>query len=212
MYRAQTLDGGQENGLPLDTTVTDLSALTDEELLAHSLSMPSAFEVLMLRYQREFLVRAQAVVKSRDDAEDVVQEAFIRMYRFAPKFSEASGTFRAWSVTILMNVARTRYQKVAKERGVFARLEDDHFASLAETGRSEHDAYLDTEEVKRVLSRVDADTAEILTLAYLEGLPYEEIASRKGTSAGAIKARVHRAKLAVRNVLSSDAVTSSYEN
>ena len=105
-----------------------------------------------------------------------------------------------------MNVARTRYQKVAKERGVFAKLEDDHFVSLAEVGRSQHEAYLDTEEVRRVLSRVDAETAEILTLAYLEGLPYEQIAELKDTSVGAIKARVHRAKLTVRNVLASDGV------
>lgn len=184
----------------------DLTTLTDEELLKRSLSTPSAFEALVLRYQREFLARAQAVVKTRDDAEDVVQETFVRMYRFAPKFSEASGTFRAWSVTILMNVARTKYQKTAKERGVFARLEDDHFVSLAEVGKSDHDAYLDREEVLQALGTVDAETAELLTLAYLDGLPYEEIAQRKGVSAGAIKARVHRAKLEVRNALPPKAV------
>lgn len=206
MNRSQTLDGGGYNRLPFTVAVTDLTTLTDEELLKRSLSMPSAFETLMARHQREFIARAQAVVKSRDDAEDIVQETFVRIYRFAPKFSEESGTFRAWSVTILMNVARTRYQKVAKERGVFAKLEDEHFVSLAEVGRSQHDAYLDTEEVKRVLARVDADTAEILTLAYLEGLPYEQIAELKETSVGAIKARVHRAKLTVRNALDSGEV------
>lgn len=205
MSRTQSLDGGRVNRLPL-LNVADLSTLTDEELLRRSLEMPSAFETLMIRHQREFLARAQAVVKTRDEAEDVVQETFIRMYRFAPKFSEENGTFRAWSITILMNVARTKYQKSAKERGVFARLEDDHFVSLAEVGRSEHDAYLDKEEVKQVLGRVDAETAEILTLAYLEGLPYEQIAELKETSVGAIKARVHRAKLTVRNVLGQGAV------
>lgn len=201
MTRSQSLDGGQRSTLPLYIPVIDLTTLTDEELLTRSLSAPSAFEQLMVRYQREFLARAQAVVKSRDDAEDVVQETFVRIYRFAPKFSAENGTFRAWSVTILMNVARTRYQKVAKERGVFAKLEDEHFVSLAEVGRPEHEAYLDRKEVERVLGKVDQDTAEILTLAYLEGLPYEEIAELKKTSIGAIKARVHRAKLAVRNAL-----------
>lgn len=206
MHHTQSLDGEQLSRLPFGMAVVDHTTLTDEELLRHSLKTPSAFQALMLRHQREFLARAQAVVKSRDDAEDIVQETFVRIYRFAPKFSENNGTFRAWSVTILMNVARTRYQKVAKERGVFAKLEDDHFVSLAEVGRSQHEAYLDTEEVKRVLGRVDADTAEILTLAYLEGLPYEQIAELKETSVGAIKARVHRAKLTVRNVLASDGV------
>ena len=206
MNHSQSLDGGQRSAIPFSMAVVDLSTLTDEELLARALQVPSAFEALMIRYQREFLARAQAVVKIRDEAEDVMQETFVRIYRFAPKFSASNGTFRAWSVTILMNVARTRYQKVAKERGVFAKLEDEHFVSLAEVGRSQHDAYLDTEEVKQVLGRVDAETAEILTLAYLQGLPYEEIAELKQTSVGAIKARVHRAKLAVRNALASGAV------
>lgn len=200
MNRAQTLDGGRGATLPFGMDV-DYTTLTDEDLLRQSLKNPSAFDVLMRRHQREFLLRAQAVVKTRDEAEDVVQETFIRMYRFAPKFSEANGTFRAWSVTILMNVARTKYQKNARERGVFAKLEDEHFVSLAEVGRSSHDAYLDADEVRRVLNRVDAATAEILRLAYLEGLPYEEIAVLLDTTPGAVKARVHRAKMTARNLL-----------
>lgn len=200
MNRAQTLDEGRGNTLPFSVDV-DYSTLTDEELLRHSLKNPGAFDALMRRHQREFLLRAQSVVKTRDEAEDIVQETFIRMYRFAPKFSSANGTFRAWSITILMNVARTKYQKNARERGIFAKLEDEHFVSLAEVGRSSHDAYLDEDEVKRVLDRVDDSTAEILRLAYLEGLPYDEIALRLGTTAGAVKARVHRAKIAVRNLL-----------
>lgn len=201
----QTLDSVGSNRLPFSMNVADHQALSDEELLALSLKSPGAFEALMIRHQREFLTRAQAVVKSRDDAEDVVQEAFIRMYRFAPKFSAASGTFRSWSITILMNVARTRYQKVAKERGTFAKLEDEHYVSLADP-HSDHVDYLDREEVRQVLSKVDADTAEILTLAYIEGLPYEEIAEMKQTTVGAVKARVHRAKIAVRNSLGSSGV------
>ena len=179
--------------------IAELQALTDEELLLHSLKSPSAFEVLMARYQREFLNRAHAVVKSRDVAEDVVQETFVRIYRFATKFNRSSGTFRSWSLTILMNVSRTQYQKHVRERGMFADLKDEHYESLA--GPDTHGDFLDKDEVQRLLAEVDADTAEILTLAYIEGLPYEEIATRKGTTVGAVKARVHRAKSTVRNSL-----------
>lgn len=206
MYTSQTLDAQVRSRLPLRLATEMYDTLTDEELLRESLRNPDAFEHLMIRHQREFLSRAQAVVKSRDEAEDVVQETFVRMYRFAPKFSESSGTFRAWSITILMNVARTKYQKAAKERGTFVHLEDEHYASLPDTNRTDHEIYLDTEDVKRVLAKVDADTAEILSLAYLEGLPYEEIASLKSISVGAVKARVHRAKIAVRNALGTQGV------
>lgn len=199
MSYSQTLDG-RGRGKVTFMNVNDLESHTDEDLLVLSLQKPFAFEVLMTRHQREFLARAQAVVKSRDDAEDIVQETFVRMYRFAPKFNAENGTFRAWSITILMNVARTKYQKSAKERGTFAQLEDEHYVALADPVDM-HDKYLDKEEVKQALGSVDADTAEILTLAYLDGLPYEEIATLKQTSVGAVKARVHRAKIAVRNAL-----------
>jgi RNA polymerase sigma-70 factor (ECF subfamily) len=205
MHTTQTLDYLRRNKVPYRMSVSNLENQSDEELLALSQKSPNAFEVLMIRYQREFIMRAQAVVKSRDDAEDVVQEAFVRLYRFAPRFRADTGSFKAWAVTILMNVARTRYQKVAKERGVFAKLEDEHYVSLADPV-SAHDEYLDKEEVQRVLGAVDADTREILTLAYIEDRPYEEIASLKQTSVGAIKARVHRAKAAVRNALGTQGV------
>lgn len=208
MYLLQTLGGVDaytKSALVSGMTIAELNELSDEALLAHSLESPSAFEALMLRYQREFLNRAHAVVKSRDDAEDVVQETFVRVYRFAPRFSPANGTFRSWSLTILMNVARTRYQKQAKERGTFAVLEDAHYESLADPVDS-HGDFLNKDEVVGVLGMVDADTAEILTLAYLEGLPYEEIAKSKNTTVGAVKARVHRAKAAVRNALAERGV------
>lgn len=198
MSTLQLLDKDNRSVIVLNMNIADISQLSDEQLLEHSLEHPSAFEVLMLRYQHEFLNRAHAVVKSRDDAEDVVQEAFVRIYRFAPKFSPKSGSFRSWSLTILMNVARTRYQKQVKERGTFAMLEDAHYESLPDPVDS-HGDFLNKDEVMVVLGRVDEDTAEILTLAYLEGLPYEEIAERKNTTVGAIKARVHRAKAAARN-------------
>lgn len=199
MDTPQTLDGGYKNEVAFSMNVSEYDTLTDEDLLRLSLKKPAAFEVLMTRHQREFLARAQAVVKSRDDAEDVVQETFVRMYRFAPRFNAANGTFRAWSVTILMNVARTKYQKKAKERDVFADLEDKHYENLGDDRVHQH--YLDEDTVSRVLGLVDAATAEILTLAYIKALPYEEIAKLKETSVGAVKARVHRAKIMVRNAL-----------
>lgn len=75
--------------------IPDIQTLSDEELLALSQKKPSAFEFLVSRYQSQFLTRAQMVVKTRDAAEDVVQDAFVRMYRFAPRFDAAQGNFRS---------------------------------------------------------------------------------------------------------------------
>ncbi|MEN9390083.1 MAG: hypothetical protein RLZZ283_183 [Candidatus Parcubacteria bacterium] len=192
-------------GLDYSMSFLDTRELSDEELLKDSIEAPSRFELLMLRYQKEFLNRATAVVKNRDEAEDVVQETFVRIYRFAPKFDSANGTFRSWSLTILMNVARTKYQKVAKERGHAVVLEDEHYQSLKDPVDS-HQDFVNKDEVKSVLSLVDAETAQLLTLAYIDDLPYREIAAMMDTTEGAVKARVHRARGALRDALAKRGV------
>jgi RNA polymerase sigma-70 factor (ECF subfamily) len=179
--------------------VYDLQSLSDEELLSRSLSAPSAFEILVTRYRGHFIERAGYVVKSKDDAEDVVQETFIRIYRFAPRFDGSAGTFRAWATTILMNVARTRYQKQATHRGRVAPLLPEQYESIA--APSGKDAALARDTVERALEKAPDDIALILKMAYIEELPYQEIAERLAVSVGAVKTRVHRAKKLLRGII-----------
>ncbi len=183
----------------------ETSTLTDEELLAQSLERPSLFEALMMRYQKEFTSRINALVRNKDETEDIVQDTFIRIYRFAPKYNRDNGSFKSWAITILMNVARTKFAKGARNREVFAELTDEHFESLKDPVDS-HNDYMDKVEVERVLGKLDADDAALLSAAYIEGLPYAIIAAQEGVSEGAIKARVHRAKLAARNALEGERV------
>lgn len=181
----------------------DTQTLSDEALLEMSLSKPSAFEALVVRYQSQFLSRAQAVLKDRDRAEDVVQETFVRIYRFAPRFSAAQGNFRSWSLTILMNVARTHYQKTARDRGHTAPLEPEHYESLADNSihaKEGNEAYA-KEVVTKALAHAPKDVAEILSLAFIDGLPHAEIAEKLGISTPAVKTRVHRAKADLRTII-----------
>lgn len=179
--------------------VYDLNALSDEELLKRSLFAPAAFEILVTRYQGHFLERAGYVVKSRDEAEDVVQETFIRVYRFAPRFDGTAGTFRAWATTILMNVARTRYQKLATKRSRVAPLLPEHYESLA--APSGRDAAYAKDTVERALADAPDDVSTILKLAYIEELPYQQIAIQLDLTVGAVKTRVHRAKKLLRDII-----------
>ncbi len=179
--------------------IGDLAALTDEELLARSLGNPALFEVLVVRYHALFLERAHYILKSRDDAEDAVQDTFVRVYRFAPKFQGSQGSFKSWSVTILMNVVRTRYQKKAKEWGREAPLTPEHYETLPEPSTKE--AIQAKDIIERSFAFLPEDTVRILRLATIEELPYEEIARKEGISVGAVKTRVHRAKKALREVV-----------
>ncbi len=180
----------------------DLSSRTDEELLELSLTHPSAFEVLIGRYQSQFLNRAQGILRSRDSAEDAVQDAFVRIYRFAPRFKGENGSFRAWSLTILMNVARTHYRKAARDRGEVALLDPEHYESLADPDvTKEGDQVYAKEIIEKALPKVSEDVRHILSLAYLEDLPYKEIAERLDISVPAVKTRVHRAKAELRKCI-----------
>ena len=179
--------------------VEDLNTLSDEALLERSLRTPQAFEILVARYQKDFLNRAFFVMKSRDEAEDVVQDAFVRIYRFAPRFKASHGTFKAWATTVLMNVARTRYQKQVKEWGRTATLEPEHYESLA--APSQKDAVLAKDTIERALEKAPQDIAGLLKLAFIDGLSYEEIAEREGVTVGAIKTRVHRGKKVLRTII-----------
>ncbi|MES2134642.1 MAG: RNA polymerase sigma factor [Patescibacteria group bacterium] len=186
-------------------SMDELMSMSDEMLLARSLSNPSAFEVLVARYQSQFLSRVQGIVGSRDAAEDVVQEAFIRVYRFAPRFKGESGSFRAWSLTILMNVARTHYRKGVRGRESFAELTAEHYESLADLSiesKEGHQAYA-REVIEKGLAQAPGPVAEILQLAFIDGLPYAEIAEKLGTSVPAVKTRVHRAKAVLRDIIGS---------
>lgn len=195
---AQTLSSRFSIGV-----LDDFRTLSDEALLELSLSKPSAFEALVTRYQSQFLSRAQAVVRDRDKAEDVVQETFVRIYRFAPRFKSDQGNFRSWSLTILMNVARTHYQKTARDRGHTAPLEPEHYESLADNSihAKEGDEAYAKEVMDKALAFAPTETANILKLAFIEGLPHAEIGEKLGISTPAVKTRVHRAKAELRAII-----------
>lgn len=179
--------------------VHDLTEMSDEALLSHSTTHPSAFEILVARYQSHFLERALYIVKTKDDAEDVVQDAFVRIYRFAPRFNESMGSFKSWAMTILMNVARSRYQKKAKEWKRSASLTQEHYEALP--APSEKDALQAKDIITRALEHVPEDIARILRLAFIEELPYSVIAEREGIQVGAVKTRVHRAKKVLKETI-----------
>lgn len=200
MIFAQLLDSTGSVSVPLDMEyTTNIQTLTDEVLLERSLKNPDLFEFLVIRYQKQFLERAYFVVKSHDDAEDVVQDTFVRIYRFAPRFRGEEGTFKAWATTILMNVARTRYQKKAKDWARTAPLTPEHYEALPEEDTEE--AELARDEVERLLNQIPKETAHIVKLALLDRVPYQEIAEREGITEGAVKTRVHRAKQLLRDTM-----------
>jgi len=159
-----------------------------------SRSNPEAFGVLVDRYEDAFLRKAQSILYSREDAEEIVQDTFTRVYLYADRYSPQEGaSFSSWSYLILTRLAFTRYQKRKKERGRTLQMEPEAFERLPDTESFLEDMTV-RDEVLSALARLPEAAARVLRLQFFEGKSQEEIAQIEGSTVSAVKTRVHRAK------------------
>lgn len=176
----------------------DARELQDEELIMRVQKEPWLFAIILDRYQDAFLRKAKTVLFSELDAEEVVQDAFTKMYMNAHRFEVREGAkFTSWAYTILMNTAFTRYQKLVKEGKRTIHLDPEVWDLQGE--QNYHSAFEEERDaIERVLARLPGHFAKVLRLHYLERWSHQAIADETGESAGAVKARIHRAKDAFR--------------
>lgn len=187
--------------------------LTDEMILARSPSEPWLFSVLLERYEAPFLRKAKSIVFNELDAEEIVQDAFTKIYINASKFEVREGAkFSSWAYTILINTALTRYQKNVREGKRTIKLDPELWETFGEM--KNHGAFeLDRDLIDRVLVLIPGHFAQVLRLHYLEHWSHKDIAEETGESVGAVKSRIHRAKAEFRKKLTEleENVTPSSE-
>jgi len=182
-------------------TEETLESMADEAVLALSVRHPEQFAEILRRYQSAFLRKAESVLGSREDAEEVAQEAFTKIYRNAEKFQVVEGaSFKSWGYKILMNTAFTRYQKLKKERGVTVKLDPEFYEMLPDSESKQFEKFELSEYLVSILSKMPDQLARVLEQHFIEGKPQKDIAQEEGVSVGAIKTRVHRAKEAFKKV------------
>jgi len=176
-------------------STTELSTLTDAEILARSQKEPELFALLVRRYEAALLRRARTILKSPEDAEEAVQDAFTKMYLYADKYHAQEGaSFSSWAYTILNRVAYTRYRAKSIEWGKRAELTPEHYESLPDARAEFLEDLSIRNEVIAALARLPETAAKILRLQFIEGKSQEEIAASEDLSIPAVKTRVHRAK------------------
>jgi RNA polymerase sigma-70 factor (ECF subfamily) len=171
----------------------------DEDVLALSLRYPELFAILVRRYEEPFLRKARGIVG--EEAPDVVQEAFTKIYLNAGKFKKQEGaSFSSWGYRILINTALTHYAR-AKRRGKGSVvLDEEIWALIPDKNLRQFERKELSDLVASVLSRMSPVFAGALRAFFIEGKTQEEIAQQDGVSIGAIKTRVHRAKNEFRKV------------
>ena len=183
----------------------NIKNLPDEEVLAISLVSPSAFEILVDRYQSAFLRKAGGIVKREDDAQDTVQETFVKIYLNAKKFKKekAGDSFKNWAYKILVNCAISRYGKLKKELLVLKPLDtgdsgEKVFNLSADYAERENlETKIDNKNfVAEILEKLPNALSAILKKYFFGGKSHKEIAKEDGISVMAAKLRLFRAKKA----------------
>ena len=169
-----------------------VKAPSDAGLLARAkLGDSDAFAAIVERYHQRCLRFARGVLHNPADAEDVVQDAFVRLYRALPRYEERH-RFDAWLFRILGNCCRTA-NSVSRRQD--ARGDDEaELDRVAAPDRTDASFELEFgDEVRRALSEVPSYNREVFLLHYIEGFSYEEIERITGVRRSALKMRVKRA-------------------
>lgn len=180
----------------------------DDQVLMASRKMPEAFGILVDRHEEAFLRKAQHILRSREDAQEVVQDTFTRIYLYADRYHAQEGAqFTSWAYTILTRLCFTRYQKVKKERGRTVDLDPETYERLSDSKGFVEELSIKN-EVLNALSRLPESCARILRLQFLEGKTQEEIAVLEDITVPAVKTRVFRAK----KLLKKELTHTPYEN
>jgi len=178
-----------------------LVELVDEELLAASVTQPGLFVHLVRKYEAPFMRKALSIVHDEHEAEDIVQEAFTKMYLNANKFQKQEGaSFSSWGYRILINTALTHYAKRKRQGTTSVQLDEEIWALIPDKNLRQFERTELADLVASVLTRMPKPMARALSGFLLEGKSQEELAQEEGLSVGAIKTRVHRAKAEFRRI------------
>ncbi|MDE2071303.1 MAG: RNA polymerase sigma factor [Patescibacteria group bacterium] len=179
----------------------DSKERSDEDILALCTSHPSLFALIVRKYEAPFMRKALSIVRAEDAAQDVVQEAFTKIYLNAGKFKKQEGaSFSSWGYRILINTALTHYARAKRRGDSTARLDDEIWALIPDKNLQQFERRELQDLIASVLSRMPGPLAAALNAFFIEGKTQEEIAGEAGVSVGAIKTRVHRAKAEFRKV------------
>ena len=193
-------------GFPNPITQTiDVKALTDEQLVqAHLTGHAGAFRELYDRYRDRLVGFVARKTGDPDRAQDLVQEAFIRVTRHIHRF-DTSKKFSTWIYTIASNLSKNElrnwsrtplvlFQKLTSNWG------DEHRPLQFEDSSMAPDRLYRTRHLQQVVEETVSELPEhhqlVFRLRELEGKSYEEISEITGVNLGTVKSRLHRARSA----------------
>ena len=172
--------------------MADLRTLADEDLMQLvSRSDPAAFEVLYERHSGVAFSLAYRIMGTRNLAEDVVQEAFLNLWRSGARFERSRGSVRTWVLGIVhhraidaLRRATVHDRRRTSDEGIEERLEDGVRTDVEAARRDE------AEQVRATLNTLPPEQAHVIELAYFGGFSQSEIAEMLSMPLGTVKGRM----------------------
>jgi len=166
-----------------------------------------AFRGIVERYQSYLYRTALAFLGSPEDAEDSLQEIFIKVYRYLGTF-KLGNRFRPWIYTIAINHLRKQYKK-KKNIIQFTPAEPEFLESLPDNsaGTNPLSVFEKKEvraEVNKAISNLKGDLKEVVILYYINEMSVEEVAQTLKLGKENVKSRLFRARKILKNILKKD--------
>lgn len=144
-----------------------------------------AFERLVRSYQGEIWRLAWHLVRDESLADDITQDAFVRAYRFLPRY-RGEAKFSTWLFTITRNCALDELRRAGRRRSLSHRLDRE-----PPRAHADHSVGI---EVREAVALLPIDLREPIVLIDMFGVSYAEVSAVLGVPVGTIKSRVHRAR------------------
>jgi RNA polymerase sigma-70 factor (ECF subfamily) len=174
---------------------TPLQNISDEQILSllqSDSSMEKGFRLLMEKYQERLYWHIRRMVLEHEDANDVIQNCMIKVYRSIHKF-EGKSKLYTWLYRIATNEAITFLNK--KNRKATASIDDDENQQVVQQLKA--DDFFDGEEaqykLQQALNQLPDKQKIVFNLRYFEEMSYSEMSEVLDTSVGALKASYHHA-------------------
>lgn len=174
----------------LDVTRNTIREATDRELMERLCQRDlDALEVLYDRHQSVALGLACRILHNRNDAEDVLQDVFLTLWRQPERYDPERGTVRGWLLAIVHHRSIDRLRRL-RTSARFVELTPDVVDRNAEDPMNLAIAALGREHVSSALAQLPAEQRQAIELSFLHGRTHVEIAELMNCPLGTVKGRI----------------------
>ena len=164
-----------------------------------------AFDVVVARYKEQLINYVYTFVGDKSDAEDIVQDTFVKIYRFKQSYKNIA-KFSTWIYTVAGNLAKSELRKRKRQQLYpISSLNngDNEFEAVETRINSDEmtDSSVKKDLIKKAIMTLPEHYQDVIRMREIENLSYEEIASLTKLPIGTVRSRINRARIRLQNKL-----------